>query len=95
VSIIDLDYPPPSYRCKASIDRDGTPGERGMRMAKDSAAFGLALLFAGAIYRRCFASITSPMASAEDGRRAIPIMSGRAGSLVGHLVHELPAAALG
>jgi len=88
VSVIDLDNPPPNYRYRVSVDRDETPAERGVRLAKDMVVFLLAVLFVGAIYWLCFHSVTSPTATADGKKWAMSILSGEAGGLIGYLVRK-------
>jgi hypothetical protein len=88
VSIIDLNNPLADYRYKVSVEREETPGERTVRLAKDLVVFLLAVFFVGAIYWLCFTSVTSPSASVEEKKWAMSILSGGAGGLVGYLVRK-------
>jgi hypothetical protein len=88
VSVIDLNNPPLNYRYKVSVDREETPAERSVRLAKDLVVFLLAVFFVGAIYWLCFNSVTSATASAEEKKWAMSILSGGAGGLVGYLVRK-------
>jgi hypothetical protein len=88
VSVIDLNNPLPDYRYSVSVERDETPGERGVRLAKDMIVFLLAVLFVGAIYWLCFMAVTSATASGEEKKWAMSILSGGAGGLVGYLVRK-------
>ena len=83
-----VNNPPANYRYKVSVDRDETPAERTVRLAKDMMVFLLALLFVGAIYWLCFNSVTSSTSSAEEKKWAMSILSGGAGGLVGYLVRK-------
>ena len=88
MSVIDLNNPLPNYRYRVSVDRDETPGERGVRLAKDMIVFLLAVFFVGAIYWLCYSSVTSPTAGVEEKKWAMSILSGGAGGLVGYLVRK-------
>ena len=88
MSVIDLNNPLANYRYKVSVERDKTPAERTVRLAKDMMVFLLAVLFVGAIYWLCFNSVTSPASSGEEKKWAMSILSGGAGGLVGYLVRK-------
>jgi hypothetical protein len=88
VSIIDLNNPLADYRYKVSVERDETPAERAVRLAKDLVVFLLAVLSVGAIYWLCFNSVTSSTSSGEEKKWAMSILSGGAGGLVGYLVRK-------
>jgi len=88
VSTIDLNNPPPGHRYRVLVDREETPAERAVRLAKDVGVFLLAIVFVGSIYWLAYSTVISPTAGVEEKKWAMSILSAGAAGLVGYLVRK-------
>jgi len=86
VSHLDLSRPPPDHQFKVSVERAETSSERFVRLTKDLALFLVALGFVIVLAWLCIATITSTVASAEEKKWAMSILSAAAGGIIGYLL---------
>jgi hypothetical protein len=71
LSTIDLNTPPPNHKYTVSVEREETAGERQVRLFKDVALFVVAIAFVALVVWFCFATPTSPAASADEKKWAM------------------------
>jgi uncharacterized membrane protein len=92
LSTIDLNTPPPNHKYTVSVEREETAGERRVRLFKDVALFvvavAVAVAFVALVVWFCFATLTSPTASADEKKWAMSVLSAAAGGVVGYLVRR-------
>jgi hypothetical protein len=88
LNTLDLGNPPPNHRYKVSVDPQETTGERAVRLTKDLVIFLLAATFVGSIFYLAFATVESPIATAEEKKWAMSILSAGAAGMVGYLVRK-------
>lgn len=88
MSNIDLNTPPPGHKFSVSVDKEETPGERGVRLFKEVVFFLVAVGFVGMVAVLCYSTLTSSAATAEEKKWAMGILSGAAGGVIGYLVRK-------
>jgi hypothetical protein len=88
MSHIDLNKPPPNHTFSVSVDREETEIERNVRLFKDVALFVVALGFVVLIAFLCYSTLVSAMASGEEKKWAMSVLSATTGGIVGYLVHK-------
>ena len=88
MSTIDLDKPPEGHNYKVTVERDETAGERYVRLFKDVALFGAALVLTMAVVTLCFVTVLSATASADEQKWAMSVLSLATGGLIGYLVRK-------
>ncbi len=88
MSTIDLNTPPPNHKYSVTIDREETAAERNVRLFKDVMLFLAALGFVVLITYLCFSTLSSSVASADEKKWAMSILTAIAGGLVGYLVRK-------
>ncbi len=88
MSTLDLNNPPPNHHYTVKVDREETPGERGVRLFKDVAFFLVAIGFVVVIAGLCVWTVTSKETSAEEKKWAMSVLSAAAGGVIGYLVRK-------
>ncbi len=88
MSHIDLNHPPPNHTFSVSVDRQETDAERNVRLFKDVALFIVALGFVILIVWLCYSTLVATVASAEEKKWAMSILSAATGGIIGYLVRK-------
>lgn len=88
MSHIDLNQPPPNHTFSVSVNREETDGERQVRLFKDVALFVVALGFVIMIVGLRYSTLASAMASAEEKKWAMSVLSAATGGLIGYLIRK-------
>ena len=88
MNTIDLNNPPPNHKFGLSIARDETDAEHHVRLFKDVALFVAALGFAMLIVYLCYSTLTASIATAEEKKWAMSVLSATTGGLIGYLIRK-------
>ncbi len=85
---IDLNSPPPNHKYSVSVEREETDGERQVRLFKDVSLFMVAIAFVVLIAWLCYSTLISTVASPEEKKWAMSVLSAATGGIVGYLVRK-------
>jgi len=85
---IDLNSPPPNHKYSVSVEREETDGERQVRLFKDVSLFMVAIAFVVLIAWLCYSTLISSVASPEEKKWAMSVLSAATGGIVGYLVRK-------
>ena len=86
MSQIDLNAPPPGHKYSVSIEREEATAERRVRLFKDIILFLVGVGFVGIISYICISTLNSNIATAEEKKWAMSILSAATGGMIGYLV---------
>ena len=85
---IDLNTPPPGHQYSVSVEREETEGERRVRLFKEVILFLVGVIFVGILCWLCISTLYSAIATAEEKKWAMSILSAAAGGMIGYLVKK-------
>jgi hypothetical protein len=88
LNTIDLDSPPPNHQYNVSIVREETAGERQVRLFKEVVLFLVAVGFVILVVWVCYNTLASSVASPEEKKWAMSVLSAATGGVIGYLVRR-------
>lgn len=84
----DFSSPPPGHQVTLKVEAVETPGDAWVRWTKDVALFAFALGVVATLLLVCYQTVSGTVATADEKKWAMSIITALAGGLVGYLVKK-------